>query len=51
MSATTLVTSLGAARLGRTTGPPRVVRPGLLPPAVSIVRLLAGIEHRCSRRR
>ncbi|MGW2649413.1 MFS transporter [Streptomyces sp. NPDC001393] len=44
VSVTMLVTSLGAARLGRTLGPRRVVRLGLLTLAVSIVWLLASIE-------
>ncbi|MFI9803248.1 MFS transporter [Streptomyces sp. NPDC052301] len=44
VSATMLVTSLGAARLGRGMGPRRVVRLGLLMLAAAIVWLLATIE-------
>lgn len=44
VSATMLVTSLGAARLGRTLGPRRVVRLGLLMLVVATVWLLATID-------
>ncbi|MEU6769889.1 MFS transporter [Streptomyces sp. NPDC046759] len=46
VSVTMLVTSLGATRLGRTLGPRRVVRLGLLTLAAAIVWLLATIEPR-----
>ncbi|KOT41338.1 transporter [Streptomyces caelestis] len=44
VSATMLVTSLGAARLGRTVGPRRVVRLALLTVAAAVLWLLATIE-------
>jgi len=44
VSATMLVTSLGAARLGRTAGPRRVVRLALVTVAAAVVWLLATID-------